>query len=141
MFDDKKIESFTQREATIKDVAFRFDKMGAMEGFRIFERIRKELASTLSGLESDKGEKLGTEFIKSILSLEPTFIDLLRVDLFKHVKFKGNGAQNFIDLKGAEDMAFQGLSPASVYEVFLRSLAVNFIDTLNELKSKVGSLD
>ena len=140
MFSDEKIKSFTKEEVKLGDVTFRFDKMNAMKGFKTFELIRKELSNTLSNVQTDTDDKgLGVEFIKAILGLDVEFMDTLRETMFTHVKFKGNGAQNYVDLKGSEDMAFQQLSPASIYEVYLRALAVNFTDTLNELKSKFAS--
>ena len=53
--------------------------------------------------------------------------------MFNNVRFKGNGADNFVRLRDAEDMAFKDLEPVHIYEVLLRCLAVNFTGSLKEL--------
>jgi len=134
------IKDFKQAEFTIKDVKFRVDKMNAMAGFKVLESIRHEIATTKSTdkpLNIKDKENIASDAIKSVLSLNPEFIDDLRLKLFKNTKFKGNGAQSYMDLLDAEDMAFQNLEPVAIYEVIARALAVNFIGSFTALMSKL----
>ncbi len=129
-------DDYTQTEFTIGDVSFRINKLNALKGFKLFESIRKQVASSLNVEESGSPTK---DFVKAMLSLEPVYIEKLRCEIFNHIDFIGNNAETYTKLKGAEDMAFQNLEPIHIYEVLGRALTVNFTESVLGLVSKFQS--
>ncbi len=134
-FDPSKLEYLTEPECQIGETQFFFDKLGAMEAWRILERIRHELSRTNLGEIGDV-----TVLVRAILALDPAFIERLRRDLFEHVRFVNTKALSPQSLLGAEDMAFEGegVEPVAVYEVLVRSLAVNFTGSFGAVVSQFG---
>ena len=131
------LESWTEPECQIGETRFFIDKLGAMEAWRILERIRHELSRT--PLELTDTTDVGV-LVRAILALDPVFIERLRRDLFEHVRFVNTKALSPQPLAGAEDMAFEGegVEPVAVYEVLVRSLAVNFTASFGAVVSQFG---
>ena len=128
-------DGLTDSEFSIGDTRFTIVKFGAMEAWRVLERIRKELAATDISIDGIDG---GNTLLRSVLALDPMFVERLRQDLFKAVQFRNARAQSPLALAGSEDMAFDGLEPVAIYEVILRSLAVNFTASFHALASRLG---
>jgi len=140
--DASNIDKYLEPEFTLNEVSFRVNKLNAMDGFALFEIIRKELATTSDNIDlnGDNDADDSILIIKAIASLEPTFVEKIRKALFSRVQFKGNGAESYVALAGTEEMAFQNLEPIDVYEVLLRALAVNFTGSFRAIKSRSQSL-
>lgn len=132
-FEAAALEGYDDPETTIGEVRFIFDRMGAMEGWRVLESIRTEMATT----ELPSGADAGESFIRMVMALSPAFIDRLRQTMFAHVRFS-RSTNTLLRLAGGEDMAFEGLEPIAIYEVLLRSLAVNFTPSWRDLASRLG---
>ena len=137
MFDIDNPGGLLEAECEIGDTRFMLDKMGAMEAWRVLEVIRKEISNVaglpitdlmtqLRGADMDDAIRIGAKVAMAVMGLPVPFVEGLRKTLFKHVRFTGNGAKTPQVLAGAEDMAFNGLEPVAIYEVLVRSLAVNF---------------
>lgn len=134
MLDAEWMKGLDEREAKLGNTRFYFDKMGAVEGFRVFEMIRAEMANTkIEGTGVQDGD-----FMRIVAALDPDFVERLRERLFNHVRFTTPN-NSPIKLAGAEDMAFDGLEPVHIYEVLARALAVNFIASFRELSSRTGA--
>ena len=135
------VEGFTDTEFVIGDTTFTVVKFGAMEGWRILERIRHEFAKTNVSLETAGMDSAGAAtLLRSILGLDPLFVEGLRIDLFKMINFRNSQYLTPIAVAGSEDGAFEGLEPVAIYEVMLRSLAVNFTDSFSGLVSRIGGV-
>lgn len=131
MIDIATIPSLEEREFTIGGTKFAATRMGAMEGWRTLEMIRRALASSeVSGV----GE---ASVLRAVLSLPVEFVDQVRKIMFRHVEF-ATADSTWQPLAGAEDMAFSGLEPLAVYEVLARALAVNFMPSYREAASRLG---
>ena len=137
-FDLSALESLTELECQIGETRFFFDKLGAMAAWQILERIRHELSRT-PAVELTAATDVGV-LVRAILALDPVFIERLRCDLFAHVRFANTKALTPQPLAGAEDMAFEGegVEPVAVYEVLVRSLAVNFTASFGAVVSQFG---
>ena len=148
MFDIDNPGELLEAECQIGDTRFHLDKMGAMEAWRVLEVIRKEasnvaglpitdLMTQLRGATMDDAIRIGAKVALAVIGLPVPFVEGLRKTLFKHVRFTGNGAQTPQMLMGAEDMAFNGLEPVAIYEVLVRSLAVNFTPSFAGLAGQI----
>lgn len=137
MLNNMNIDKFCETDFTLGEVQFRITKLNVMDGYRMLERIRKQLATTADKVEIDRTSDVnsGLSIIQSIMQLDEAFVEEMRKKLFTSVEFKGNGAMDYIKLEGSEDMAFQSLQPTHIYEVLVRSLVVNFMDSVKGLMS------
>ena len=118
----------TELDFQIGKTSFTITKMGAMSAWRLLEQIREKLGQT--ELDSYTGESQG--FLQTVIGLDSSFVDRIREELFGYVYFTNDSARTQQKVVGAEDMAFMGLEPSAIYEVLLRSLAVNFMPSLIE---------
>ena len=136
-FEDfiKGIKGLNNKEFTMEGVKFQIEKLSPFEGFHLFEEIRHALFTNADSSQADTESAL--LFYKAILTLEPAVIDGFRTKLFKNVEFRGNGVDSgWMSLTDAEDMAFDGMEPLHIYELFVRCLAVNFTGSFHALASK-----
>ena len=153
MIDLSNPDSLLETEFSIEETRFVIGKMKAMEGFACLERIRVQLgqSSDWTGLAEKVSEdkeiaskQRFTALMRSVLALPAMFIESLRVQLFKHIRFQNAHAVTLAPLIGNEDSAFDELEPSAIYEVLARSLAVNFTPSFRgvvETISKLGSLE
>ena len=129
-------EALTERERQIGPTRFVFQKIPALEGFRIIEAIRHQLAGVIDwpsvpAAVGGGGENIAILF-RALMSLPPEFTERLRTTLFRHVLYSTPDVSQQ-PLHGAGDTAFETLEPIHVYEVMLRVLAVNFTDSFQSL--------
>ena len=137
VLDASSLESVNTPECQIGETHFLIDKLPAMQAWRVLERIRHELAKTEVTIPTN-GQNPDA-LLRSVLSLDPAFVEGLRRDIFAHVRFTNARAQTPQQLASAEDMAFDGLEPVAIYEVMLRALAVNFMPSFREIGSRLGA--
>ena len=123
-------EALLATEFAIGETRFRIAKLAAIPAWRLLERIRAEVGRTLQGLDMpEAGEGKSAAMVaalSAVLALPEPFVESLRVTLFKHVQYSNRHVGQLSPLDGSEDSAFDGLEPVAVYEVLVRSLAVNF---------------
>ena len=131
------LESWTEPECQIGETRFFIDKLKAMKAYQVLEEIRHELSRT--PFELTDTTDVGV-LVRAILALDPVFVERLRRTLFEHVRFANTKALSPQPLAGAEDMAFEGegVEPVAVYEVLVRSLAVNFTASFGAVVSQFG---
>ena len=142
MIDLSNPDALLETEFGIEETRFVIGKMKAMEGFACLERIREQVGQSL-GLEVSTASTPAA-LLRIVLSLPTTFVEKLRVQLFKHVRYQNAHAVTLAPLTGNEDSAFDALEPSAIYEVLARSLAVNFTPSFRgivETISKLGSLE
>ena len=134
-------KKFLDLEFQIGDTHFKIIKLYAMASYKLFEKIRVAASEKLAGIDFSGG--FGQQqAMTALMSLPPQFVEDLRVELFASILFRNrNDAKTFQKLGGAEDMAFQGLEPVAVYEVLLRSLAVNFSPSFLKLARELDFLN
>ena len=137
------MEDITREMVEIDGVMFHFHKMKAMQGWRVFEKIRQSIATVDIGDPENIGKSIAVG-IKALASLPIEFIDDLRADLFKHITFRSRktegNSQPEQQLHGLEDMALEGVKPIAIYELIVRSLAVNFTESFSGLVSHFPAL-
>ena len=139
----------TKTEFEIGGTRFAVSKLPAMAGFDLLEAVRHELgkAKALSlplpteVLNEDDRSIVALKdivaFLEIVLSLEPAFVRQVRQKLFEKVAFSNTRVPTPQQLAGAEEMAFDGLEPIAIYEVLVRSAAVNFTPSLDALVSRL----
>ena len=127
----EKVGSFKEAKFSIGETTFNIAKLPPMAGFSLVEEIRVNLVLASDRLDSGDGteSKNVTLFIKSILGLDPIFIQKLMDTLFEYVEYSGGVSgveKGWAKLKGLEDSAFQNFEVIQIYEVLSRALCVNF---------------
>ena len=131
----------TKTEFEIGDTRFFIAKLPAMAGFDLLEAIRHELgksqALSLPTEVLKEDDRSIATFLKIVLSLDPAFVRKVRSALFEKVSFSNSRVPAPQQLAGAEEIAFDGLEPIAIYEVLLRSAAVNFTPSLDALVSRL----
>ena len=137
MLDHKTLtEDFLEPEFQIGETRFFIRKMRAVEGDGVLTELLHALATT-PGDNEVKRENMG-DLLRTVFAIDPAYQSKLRDRMFRHVDFANHSAVTSRQLAGAEDMAFEGLLPIHVKEVFLRSLVVNFTDSWRELASRLS---
>jgi len=144
----KKVKSFGDTKFKIKGTEFSIEKLPPMEGFRVAEQIRVNLAETSD--KFDVGEGSDNEnvalFLKAILGLPPSFVDYLMEKMFDSIQFTGKDTgqeKGWQSLRGSEDSAFINFEVINIYEVLWRALYVNFFGSFSGIASAfpgVGSI-
>jgi len=132
-------DNLSDHEFKIGDVQFNVKKLNALDAWHMSESIRVELGSDIASIEVDGDKKKALMSIFSkITTLQTDFVNDLRVKLFKTIEFKTKDVERgWLKLEGMEDMAFQNLEPTAIYELLMRSLAVNFTKSFAGLKSLI----
>ncbi len=142
VFDSTSIEKLTETEFEIDGTRFFIAKLPAMAAYDLMELIRHELGKSQALVMPEGGEDATVSgLLRVVLSLDPSFVKMVRRKLFERVSFANARATKPQQLAGAEDMAFDGLEPVAVYEVLVRCLAVNFTPSLRALGSRFGDVD
>lgn len=119
---------------TIKGTTFKIRKLPTMKAVRVLEIIRQGLSGQLDQLQNQ--ESLGIVALKVILGAPTEVFENVRNRLFEEVVFSAPpNVKSFIPLAGMEETAFEDLSPFDVYKLLVRCLAVNFLDSMNEISS------
>lgn len=125
----------TEREFTLGDVSFTVRKLLAMEGYRILEYIRPAL-ERLGRTEMSESTSIVQFYVALAAVLPPETVERTRRDLFALVMFTTPESPTPAVLAGQEEQAFKDLTPVHVYEVLARAFAVNFLESLDELRSR-----
>lgn len=131
------IANLRKETFNIKNVSFKINKLPVMTALNVIEELRYGLGEKFEGLGDDNDYT--AQFFKMIMSLPPELVARIRETLFTEVVFsKPPEYKGFVPLVGLEDAAFESLSPFSVYEVLVRCLVVNFIDSLEDISLRFG---
>lgn len=134
---------FLRPDITIKgekgETKFHIEKMPAMEGWDVLEDIREAATSPLN-MQHAGGIESAVQAL--VTSLPKRFTRELRDVMFGHVTFTNRIMQTPTVLAGDEDSAFNaiGAEPIAVYELFLRTLAVNFTPSFLAMFEKISSI-
>ena len=142
----KKVKSFGEIKFQIKGTKFSIEKLPPMEGFRIAEEIRVNLAESADKFDIKEGSETesATLFFKALLGLSPAFIDSLMEKMFECIQFTGKDTgqeKGWQILSGSEDSAFINFEVINIYEVLWRALFVNFSGSFSEIGSAFPGVD
>ncbi len=138
-------DGLLKTEFEIEGTLFFVSKLPSMEAWHFLDRLRRELGRSALNVipKSENDEGAGAAMFQAILhmflSLEPGYVDEARKQMFEKVEFANSGHKRQ-KLAGAEDFAFNELGPMAVYEVLVRSFAVNFTNSLRKLVSSLGQM-
>lgn len=153
------MDSLTATEVEIKGVRFQIRKLLPDEAFDLYETIRPalstigkidwgplELTSGDAFKESVKNlttKQIITICMDVITAIPTETVKAIRPQLFKHVLFTSESVPTARPLHGNVDVAFKDLGPFYIYELLIRSLAVNFTESWADIESRLfsGSLD
>jgi hypothetical protein len=137
---EKKIAGYAKPNFTKNGVDFQITKFSAMEGHKLLDDMRYSVANDFITTEITNESQTAGAFISAILKLPPTKIEEYRIKLFEGIEFKKIKEQKgWLPLSGMEDVAFANAKPTFVYEVMMRSLAVNFLESGQEFLSTLLS--
>ena len=155
MLTDKSIEQLNQPTAEIGGKTFYFRKMGPFKQLPIVEQIRSKgirdiLAAMPTRKVSDFGEgeeaesllfeQKQTDFLLGILSADEELIKYLLDKMFQYVDYTDEDSPDPVTLRRKEEGVFAKMDVFAIYEVLLRALVVNFLDSSLELLSRIGVL-
>ncbi len=140
---DELREEFLKREVTVKGASgkthFTLTKMPATKAWDVLEDIRDSASGALDVQHSG-----GTEAMVRALvgALPKPFARRLRDTMFGCVTFRNQMMQSPAVLAGNEETAFDAIEadPIAIYEMFLRSLSVNFTDSFVALFEKISTI-
>ena len=149
-----KIEAWAnQRRATIRGVEFTFRTLPAMDAHDVLEDLRvsvegRLIVSALSGMEAGNISMVQVGIVLATLPRIISKADLaaIRLKMFEAVDFRKVDTKDtpgpLIMPGGVSDEArcFAVAGPIAIYEVLLRSLAVNFFEYLGEGLSALDSV-
>ena len=129
------ISEWEKTEFTIRDTRFKIQALTAIEGHDIFEDIRESIGPRSLGLLGGNQDDL-VILAGLLLSIPKAQLGAIRQKLFGHILFTNAVNHDPAPLYPDENMGFMGLLPLHVYEVLLRSFAVNFTESFTELHSR-----
>ena len=131
-------ETWAKKEVTLGDTTFYIDKMRVLEAWPILNLLRFEVGKTRARHKLTGGT---TDLMQLLLLLDPGFLNYLREQLFKSIRYRNSktSVQDLISQQGdsSEDMAFENQEPGVVIELIARSLAVNFMPSLHAMSDKI----
>ena len=134
---DFDLDKMAASEFELNKIKFKVTKLSPMIGFKLFEKIRFALVGSADVAKGGSDDESAALFFKAVLSLPPDIIQGFMDILFANVQFTGGSVQSgWSDLRGLEDMAFETLEPVHIYEVFGRSLIVNFSGSFSAIASR-----
>lgn len=134
-------DELTRKNVTIKgrrgSVRFHFRRMPATKGDEVLEGLREVAGGDF--LSDDP-----TVFTTLVTKLPRAYVKRLQERLFRYVDFETDRSSKMC-LSGLEDQAFNDadLEPIAIKQVLLRSFAVNFIGSFQQLSagtSWIGNL-
>ncbi|MDE2848206.1 MAG: hypothetical protein OXO51_16005 [Gemmatimonadota bacterium] len=137
MIDLKNLDALMDSEVRIGETdkaegtVFYFNKMPAMKGWSTLLGIREAVSAQM------KPEELSPDLLRIAMALPTTYVLKLQETMFQYVEFS-NASTTPQQLKGAEDMAFDGLEPGAVMEILVRSLCVNFSPSFREIIDQIS---
>lgn len=137
-------EPLDAQEVTLGDTTFQIRKLLPMEAFRLFEVIRPALQDALRvqwPLSSDNEQNRIAMYVAFAATIPPDIVETARRQCFKHVFYKAHDAPTPQPLESQEDMAFKNLEAVHIYEVLVRSLYLNFVESWGVLKSLLPQLE
>ena len=132
--------SLDEREIVIGETTFRIAKLLPMDAFAVLELIREALGERLASLDAD-AQTPSTAIVSIVLALPRETVEAVRTRLFRSVTFTNRMARTARPLHPDEAMAFQGLDPIAIYEVLIRSFAINFFDSFRGLRSRIPAAE
>ena len=90
-FDKLPIEDLIKPVFNIGETEYNIDKFGALEGWRIFERLRLQIGKSPEiDIDGNLDDKAILSWLKAILAMDLTFIENLRTTLFQRISFRTN---------------------------------------------------
>ncbi len=138
-------EELLKKDFTIGDTNFRIEPMPAEPGIELWEHIRAEIGSSLvtnaASIDPLMPNSVELQAVMNLLALKPDFTRSIRAEMHKYVYFDNDRSSGLTQLSGNEDAAFKNIPVvASYYQVMVRSLAINFLESLREIGSMFQDL-
>ena len=129
----EQLEQFSiETRCDIGNMTFSFRKIKSFDAFFIADKIREELAQVAMEDVVTQGTGTLLDFIFAVAKVRSGFVRHICGEMFPYVYFT-DGTGDAMVLSGNEDRAFAKLQLTNIYEVLVRSLAVNFFDTFKGL--------
>lgn len=138
------LEGLMERKVVIKGTTFTISPLLAMEGFEVLEEIREVAVSPQnlqSVIENPTPERVLKALLVVLAGLPKHVVKSVQRQMFTAVSFTNGNAQTARTLQGSEPMAFNGLSPFDVYDITVRCLAVNFLESSLDFLSRLSLPD
>ena len=133
----EQLEQYTEPKCVIGNMTFSFRKIKPFDAFFIADKIREELAQVAMEDVVANGTGTALDLILGVAKVRAGFVRDMCSEMFPHVYFT-DGTGDAMVLSGNEDRAFGNLQLTDIYQVLVRSLAVNFFATFKG--SLFGSL-
>ena len=128
------------RQFSINDTRFMMNKLPPMDGYRVWEPYRVEVFDRIQSIELEANTKSVVALAGLLLGVSEPVQERARQEMFKEITFQNETAVTPMVLAGNENIAFQGMEVAHVYEVFLRAFALNFMGSLRAIVSRIAQV-
>ena len=146
------IDSLDKEQVAIKGTTFTFRKLGAEDAFDVLEDIRESIGgrtvsvmATKQLLSSASTENVRNLMMEVFVTLMGVVVAMPKVDaqrvrkaLFKETYFTNQHAKVLLPIDGNENFAFADIEPVQVYELWMRSMVVNFRGSWSVMSSLLG---
>ena len=126
------LEQYTEPQCVIGNMTFKFRKMPPFDAFFTADKIREELAQVAMEDVVTQGTGTLLDFIFAVAKVRSGFVRHLCGEMFPYVYFT-DGTGDGMVLAGNEGRAFEKMQLTDIYQVLVRSLAVNFFVTFKGL--------
>ena len=133
ILDDPNIRRLTERRVTIKNTTFEVGKLLPFEAIEVFEVLRVPVLNRLATMTEMDTRALTI----ALMNLPRDTMKEAAPLLFEQVKFTNAKYKTPTSVTGNENAALEGLEPYVYYELFMRSVVVNFLESLRDILSRI----
>ena len=137
------ISSLLEQRVTLGTTEFQIRKLLPMDAFDTLELIRAAIGSTMDAaslLAMAQRDPLAA-VVQLVMRLTPASVATIRRRLFRELSFRNRQYRDWTPVDGNEGNAFMDLQPFHVYEMLVRTLAVNFIESWRAANSHIPDDD
>ena len=141
--DTTKLEELVSPDYKIGETKFRVNKLKGIHGFRVFEKIRTAIGTPVAGMagKADNEEGIGTSVMSLLANIPADKVEDLLTEMLKSTDVKIKDHQSYINAGTSRAMLDDILKPLDYYEILVRGLVVNFMESSLDLLSRHGLVD
>lgn len=135
-------EEYCKSEVTFKDICIKIDKIPAFRAASLFTSLMKHLFDDIKDIDlNDTENSTRNLLISAISGLDEQYLEkTIQPSLFKYMSFKsksGNPYKTYLNLWDNKQLVEPFVSFDEVFELIIRGVCVNFLQSLLERFQKL----
>ena len=130
-------EDLQKSDFLLGKTQFKIQKLNALDGFRIFDKIRAELGDNLHQLDIENADAVSVivALLRLVMSTSTEFMNEIRVAFYSEILFRRKGDTDYQPMNiHNEASAFEHFDPLEIYEFLLRCFVINFFSSFQKIK-------